>query len=132
MITKIRKSILFRPLCLISAIVVLILTAGFSESGKATDKAGTPVTVQLNSTVNSNNCAQGQLVDFRVVYNVRAEGKTVIPSGTVAKGQVVFCQRAKGVGKPGQISIQIRNLTAPDGTMVPLSGSPIQFKGTDR
>lgn len=132
MISIIRNSVFIKPLCFISAFTMLFLTSSFSAPKKITIKAGTPVSLQLNSPLSSGNCTQGQMIDFRVMYDVKTDGQVVIPAGTNAKGQVVSCQPAKGMGKPGAISIQVKTLAAPDGTMIYLSSSTNQYKGVNR
>lgn len=132
MISKIRNSVFIKPLSFITAFALLILTSSFSASKTITIKAGTPVSLQLNSPLSSGNCAQGQMVDFSVMRDVKTAGQIAIPAGTVAKGQVVACKPAKGIGKPGAISVQVKNLTAPDGTMVYLSSPTNQYKGEDK
>ena len=66
------------------------------------------------------------------MYDLKVDSKTVIPAGSQAKGQIVLCQAAKGMGKPGKLSIEPKHLVAPDGTIIDLSGSPVQYNGEDK
>ena len=74
----------------------------------------------------------GQTIDFRVKSDVKVDGKTVVAAGSIAKGQVMRAQKAKGVGKEGFVEIQIKSVTALDGQEVYLTGGNVYQEGEDK
>ena len=72
------------------------------------------------------------MVDFRVINNVKAGNTIVIPAGSIAKGQVVEADKSGIFGQPGELRVAIRNVTAIDGTNVPLMGTEFNEEGKDK
>ena len=58
--------------------------------------AGTLIPLETVSMIKSDLVTVGQVLDFRVTRDIVAEGKVVIPAGSIANGQVIRGQRAKG------------------------------------
>jgi hypothetical protein len=92
---------------------------------------GTIIQLECIETVTSENAIQGQRVRFRVVNDVKVDNQIVIKAGTLAYGEVVSVEGKGSLGKPGNLSIQFRNVTASDGTIIPISASKI-IKGKDK
>jgi len=101
-------------------------------NGEVILNAGTSVSLETISIIQSNFVSVGQTIDFRVKYDVKVDNKTVIAAGSIAKGQVMRAQRAKGVGKEGFVEIQIKSVTASDGQEVFLSGGNVYQEGEER
>lgn len=131
MINKIQKSFLTKPI--IAVLIVALFNLSFAApKGKVILKAGTPITVQLNQEISSENYSTGQVISARVMNDVKVDDKVVIPAGSPVKGQVVSVEDPKGVGKPGVISIMISSVLAVDGTQVQLSSTNITKEGEDK
>lgn len=103
------------------------------QSGKIVIiKAGTPIALELMNTINSNDVKNGQMIDFRVINDVKVDGEVVIPAGSIAKGQIDKAKKNGLLGTPGEVSVVIKSVNAVDGTIVPLSSSAVGDEGSDK
>lgn len=132
MITKIQKSIFSKPIAMLLATSFLLMSFKMSGDGEVTLNAGTIVSLETVSMIQSDLVSVGQTIDFKVKYDVKIDGKAVIPAGTIAKGQVMRAQKAKGLGKQGFVEIQIKSVTAADGQEVFLTGGNVNQEGEDQ
>ncbi len=133
MFTRIKNSIISKSAALLlacSTFCMSFTTAG--ESKVVILKAGTPVALELISSIQSDKAKTGQMVDFRVISDIKAEGVVVIPAGTIAKGQIIDAEKSGIFGQPGELSVAIRSVTAIDGTNVPLMGTEFNDEGKDK
>ncbi len=131
MITTIKKSLLFKMLSIFLAFNLLFVNS-ISANEKVTLNAGTSIILETVSFLKSDLLVPGQLIDFKVKYDVKVDSKTVIKAGTIAKGQVTRSQKAKGLGKAGHLEIQVSNVAAVDGTIIPLASSNLYQEGEDK
>ncbi len=132
MITKIQQSILAKPLALFLAASFLMMSFTLKGDGEVVLNAGTRVALETISMIQSDTVAIGQTIDFRVKYDVKVDNKVVIAAGSIAKGQVMRAEKAKGIGKEGMVEIQIKTVTAVDGQEVFLTGGNVYQEGEDR
>ena len=95
-------------------------------------KAGTVIPLETMNVIKSDNATVGRTIDLRVTRDVEVDGQTVIPAGSIAKGQVTRSQKAKGLGKAGFLEIQIKSVTAVDGQEVYLAGGNVSEEGDDK
>jgi len=131
MIQKIRKS----PICQAFSLTLILSVLFFSFNIKpqiVVLRAGTPIPLETISEINSGFLMTGQIIDFRIRSDIMVDGKVVIRGGTIAKGQVVRVQKAKGVGKEGYVEIQIKSVTAVDNQIVLLSGGSLYQDGDNK
>lgn len=113
----------------------VILLSSFKVPVYATTailKAGTIINFETMTTIKSDSMLTGQVIDFRVTRDVMADGNVVIPAGSIAKGQVVRSEKAKGLGKAGFVEVQIKSVTAVDGQEIYLSANNISDEGDDK
>jgi hypothetical protein len=101
-------------------------------NGEVVLNAGTNIPLETVSMIQSDLVSVGQTIDFRVKYDVQVEGKIVVAAGSIAKGQVMRAQKAKGLGKEGLVEIQIKSVTAVDGQEVFLTGGNVYQEGEDK
>jgi hypothetical protein len=132
MIEKIHKSIYVRPMALLLIISILCMSFKMRSEGEVVLNVGTNVPLETTSIISSDHVAVGQTIDFRVKYDVKVGDKTAIAAGSIAKGQVMRAQKAKGVGKEGYVEIQIKSVTAVDGQEVFLMGGNVYQEGQDK
>lgn len=131
MITKILNSFWAKPVTVVMAFLMLSLNA--MSSGKpVTLEAGTPVILETVETISSETCAIGDIIAFRVRHDVYVDDDIVIKEGTIAKGQLVYMEEAKALGKPGYVEIELKEVPAVDGQMVSLVGGDLKNEGEDR
>lgn len=97
-----------------------------------TINAGTPIALETVQTLYSDIVQSGQTVDFRVKNDVKVKDVVVIKAGSIAKGLVTRASRAKGLGKEGQIEVQIKSVSSIDGQQIPVVGNNIYRQGEDK
>lgn len=79
MFIKLMKAVYFKPTVLLMAIAML--TMSFTMPGEVvTLKAGTTIPLELVSTLSSNNVQSGQMVDFRVLNDIKVMVKLLLQS----------------------------------------------------
>ena len=132
MITKIQNSFFAKPVAVLLAFSFLFMSFTMKGDGSVVLNAGTNVSLETVSMIQSDMVSVGQTIDFRVKYDVKVDNKTVIAAGSIAKGQVMRAQKAKGLGKEGFVEIQIKSVTAVDGQEVFLTGGNVYQEGEDK
>jgi hypothetical protein len=132
MIRAIHQSIFTKPTALIVSIAFLCMSFHSRENGETVLNAGTMVALETISVIKSNSVLIGQIIDFRVPYDVKVDNKVVIAAGSMARGQVMSAQRAKGIGQAGFVEVQIRSVTAVDGQEILLTGGNLNQEGEDK
>lgn len=85
---------------------------------------GTVVELETAYTINSQLVRTGDSVSFRVVNPVIVEGQVVIEKGATATAFVTKSERGGHWGRAGRIAWTMKEVTAADGSRVPL-----QFNG---
>jgi len=85
---------------------------------------GTVVELETAYTINSQLVRAGDSVSFRVVNPVMVDGQVVIEKGAVATALVTKAERGGHWGRAGRIAWTMKEVTAADGSRVPL-----QFNG---
>lgn len=93
--------------------------------------SNTPITLRTTKNISAKEVKKGADIDLRVVYDVRVDGKIVIPAGAIAKGKVSFAQKPKMWGKPGKIEIVVEELRMND-TVISLNSAPYTEEGESR
>ena len=83
---------------------------------------GTLVVLRLNETVTSKASA-GKELNTQVLQDVVVNGYTVIKAGTPARASIASAERAKMLGKEGELNITVSSTTTVDGQRVFLSGN---------
>jgi len=84
---------------------------------------GTPLDVEMAYTISSQQVRAGELISFRVVNPVLVDGVVVIAVGATATGRVVKSSRGGHWGRAGRIAWTMQDVTAVDGTRVPLAST---------
>lgn len=116
--------------------VTLLLIGGghnfvVAQNRTVTLKSGTPIGLQAVNTVYAREVNEGDRIMFRVTSDVKAEGQILVSAGTTATGVVTLAKKSSLVGTKGRLTIDIKNLTLHDGTLVPLTGT-IRITGKNR
>jgi hypothetical protein len=84
---------------------------------------GTPLDVEMAYTITSQEVRAGELISFRVVNPVLVDGVVVIAVGATASARVVKASRGGHFGRAGRIAWMMQDVTAVDGTRVPLAST---------
>ncbi len=85
---------------------------------------GTVVELETAYTINSQLVRRGDAVSFRVVNPVVVDGQVVIEKGAVGTALVTKSERGGHFGRAGRIAWTMKEVTAADGSRIPL-----QFSG---
>lgn len=131
MFTKIANSKRGKFTALLLAGVMLFSSFTAPAGNVVVLKAGTVINLELIDRVTSD-MRIGETVDFRVTNDVKAGGIVVIPAGSVAKGQISSISKNKIFGSAGEVSVQVKSVSAIDGTRVALSGSTLTAEGKSK
>ena len=86
--------------------------------------AGTTVELETAYTFNSQLTRKGDAVSFRVVNPVIVDGQVVVEKGAIATALVTKAERGGHWGRAGRIAWVMKEVTAADGSRIPL-----QFSG---
>jgi hypothetical protein len=86
--------------------------------------AGTVVELETAYTINSQLVRKGDVVSFRVVNPVIVGGQVVVEKGATASAVVTQAERGGHFGRAGRIAWVMKEVTAADGTRL-----PVQFSG---
>jgi hypothetical protein len=102
-----------------------------SNTVPLTMPVGTAVEVENAFSVSSASLEKGNPITFLVTRPVYVNGNLGIARNAVAIGRVIDIKKAQGFGRPGELTWEMENVFAVDGTKVPLrvSGS---IRGTTR
>jgi hypothetical protein len=87
---------------------------------KAKIPNGTSVEVEAPFTVTSQEVRKGDVISFRVVNPVIVDGITIIAPGATATARVVKASRGGHFGRAGRLAWTMQDVTAVDGTRIPL------------
>ena len=93
--------------------------------------AGTAVEIENAFSVSSANLEKGNRITFLVTRPVFVNGALGIARNAVATGRVVDIKKAQGWGRPGELTWEMEDVFAVDGTRVPLRVSE-SLKGQTR
>jgi len=79
-----------------------------------------PIEVEAPFDINSQYFRKGDKLSFRVVNPVKVDGVVVVAPGATATAIVTLAQRGGHFGRAGRIAWTMQNVTAVDGTRIPL------------
>lgn len=85
---------------------------------------GTVVELETAYTINSQLTRKGDAISFRVVNPVVVDGQIVVEKGATATALVTKAERGGHWGRAGRIAWMMKEVTATDGSRIPL-----QFSG---
>lgn len=73
--------------------------------------AGSAIPLRFLATVSSGTHSRGQTFDLEVTDNINVGATVVIPAGSIATGEVIHADRARGLGKAGELIVAARFVT---------------------
>ena len=85
--------------------------------------AGTPLEIEAPFDVSSQAVRKGDRISFRVVNPVVVGGKIVIAAGATATARVTKAERGGHFGRAGRLAWSMEEVTAVDGTRIPVAMS---------
>ena len=131
MLERILKSAITKPFCIILSIMFLAVTFNLSAENVKLS-AGTSIPLETVNTIDADNLTDGQIIDFRVMTDIKVGNQVLIKAGSIAKGQVLSYKKSGMVGIPGKLEIQIKSVKSVDGQEVFLTGGNINKEGDSK
>ncbi|MDQ6788754.1 MAG: hypothetical protein M3033_18275 [Acidobacteriota bacterium] len=81
---------------------------------------GTEIKVKTTEELNGNKLTEGDPLTFKVVEDVKVNGKVVIAKDTIAKGTVSAAKKNGMMGKGGTLSVRVESTQTVDGQKLKL------------
>jgi len=91
--------------------------------------AGVEVELELPA-INSKTAVRGGSFVIKLAEPVTLNGRILMPAGSTGAGEIVHGERARGMGKPGELILAARYLEV-DGRKVALRGLKVGSMGKD-
>ena len=113
-------------------ILALIFSASTVFAEQVVLKSGTFIPVRLAQNINGNINNQGETIFFEVLEDIKVDGLTVVDKGTFVKGKITNVVSRKSLGKAGKLSLEARNLSAVDGSLIEIIREPMSSEGRKR
>lgn len=86
--------------------------------------AGTTLAFEMVDSLSSKTSQRGDRFSLRLVEPLMLDGQLLIPAGTLAVGEVVHADRARGSGQAGELILAARTIQVGDTTVALRSFSP--------
>ncbi len=119
---------------LVSLVLLISTCWSFKPAEKVLLKAGTPVSLQLNESINSDEAQQGSIIQLMVRNDVIINGKVLIKAGSLAEGWIKEaysgCRRCST--RCAKLVLVAQSTQAVDGQRIYLKGIPHTIKGDCR
>ena len=116
----------------------LLPALGVAASGSVALPAGSTLHVRLTTTLTSKTNKSGDKFTGMVEQPVLADGKMIVPEGSLVEGHVAFIKPPKRIKGRAEMRIVLDNVTTPDdvayalaGTLEDAQGSPCAMAGSD-
>jgi len=111
------------------ATVVLIACALSAEDVAPKIPPGTSLRVRLGTTLTSKTNKPGDTFRGEVIQDVVANGKTIVPEGSLVNGHVAFIKPSGRFHAKVQMRVVLDSITTPDDKKVALSSTLEDSKG---
>lgn len=82
---------------------------------------GAVLQVQINNTIDSQTCVQGQNVEATLIKPIETNNRILIPQNSTVIGQVANVESAGRGDKNAVLEIVFNNVKTPDGKLLPLN-----------
>lgn len=93
---------------------------------------GTILRVKSLEAISSKTAGEGDMVNFALFEDLQIKGKTVLKEGTIVQGFIETSEKARGIGKEGNLRIQFNSTKAVDGSKVPLRSTKGTIEGESK
>lgn len=112
--------------------LAIAFCAVFSASAQKVQlQEGSIIEVMLTEPLSSKDAVEGSEIYLEVADDVQVNGKTVIASGSIVKGEITEASKAKMMGKAGKLDFTIDYAKAVDGTNIRVR-SQRSFQGKNK
>ncbi len=116
---------------LLATLATVILTAGVLAAEDVAPKIppGTTLRVKLGTTLTSKTNKPGDTFRGEVIQDVVANGKTIVPEGSLVRGHVAFIKPSGRFHGKAQMRVVLDSITTPDDKQIALSSTLEDSKG---
>jgi hypothetical protein len=114
------KMIHLRPYALGIAAALIALPTYASMQAQSQNLNLVSADAELTHSLNAKSMQQGQSVTARLTSNVKSQGQTELPKGTLLLGQVTQVQSGNANGEQSQIGIVFNQAKLSNGQSVPI------------
>ena len=90
---------------------------------------GTKLKIILETPIDEITSMIDDEITARTAENIEVDGKVIIPAGSTVVGKISEISLAKRMHKAGNLRIEFKNLTMPDGRQVPILASVLTHSG---
>ena len=90
---------------------------------------GTIVKVKSLAPITSKRSTEGDVVDFAMFQDLEIDGILIIKEGALVSAFIQSAEKAKGLGKAGEIRIQFNYTKSVNGTKIPLRSTKGTLEG---
>ena len=98
---------------------------------RVTVPTDTPIQVELTEKISSKKAQVGDKYRFKILNNVVVDGVLIIPENIRGTMRVKEVEKAGPLGKEGQLKLQILDVTAIDGSSIPVNLDIKEDKGEE-
>lgn len=106
----------------------LVLFSGMAALNAKAQSAGTPVYVELRSTIDSNTAKVNDIVHGGLRQTVKLSNGTVLPQGATLSGHVVSVSNQGAKVADGSISIVLDKVILADNTNIPVQATILRIQ----
>jgi hypothetical protein len=85
---------------------------------------GTPVELEMIASISSDAVREGTIIHLKIVKDVALNGVTIFQKDSEARARVYVITQPAFLGKPGQISWAMEDVTAINGDQLPATFAP--------
>jgi hypothetical protein len=89
----------------------------------------TQIKLAIAQTISSKDAKVGDIINFKVIEQVKKDDLVLIDTGTVVTGEVIEAEKSRSLGKGGKLDFIINTVTAVDGQLVKVRVSSKKMTG---
>lgn len=92
----------------------------------------TQVKVAITQTISSKDAKVGDIINFKVIEQVKKDDLVLIDTGTSVTGEVIEAEKSRSLGKGGKLDFIINTVTAVDGQLIKVRVSSKRMAGKEK
>ena len=89
----------------------------------------TQIKVAITQTISSKDAKVGDIVNFKVIEQIKKDDLVLIDTGTVVTGEIIEAEKSRSLGKGGKLDFIINTVTAVDGQLIKVRVSSKKMTG---
>jgi hypothetical protein len=89
----------------------------------------TQIKVAIKQAISSKDAKVGDIINFKVIEQVKKDDLILIDTGTIVTGEVIEAEKSRSLGKGGKLDFIINTVTAVDGQLIKVRVSSKKMTG---